>query len=481
MNSNIKHLKNCWILPGFFGLMFTVLSCTGIEKSLQQNEQQNQQQVEHKLARMASAAGQLDSPMVKSLAYQVIVNNDTLGVWQETCYDLAQNGGQTDVHTALFNYVPGTQVKIICSSAFSNFTLSPKRLNIPVVKNGNELTFALPEYYNYALAIPGRAPLLLFGSPDYSAYKPGAVVFAKGIHHGVNGVFKLESNKTYYLEEGAILRGKVLIENVSNVKLIGRGYIDDRTAPVAGNFVKVYRSQNVELRGFGVRHAALGWQVDMVNSSNVNVSNLNLLSFGQNNDGLDLGSGCQDVHFSHCFIGSGDDGFGWHATNAAADGETPLLNCSAHDCMIWKNQVGVGIRIGSSLETSSVEQLTFKDIDIAKMTWGGHSVAIPHSDWADVRNITFEGIRDETIGNTRFVLMYIKQNSNSNPVYRPGTISNIRFIDCVSSATAATFEGYDAEHMIKDVTFKNVKVAGRNMLQSDIVANSFTSNITVVD
>ncbi|ULT22683.1 hypothetical protein KUH03_25530 [Sphingobacterium sp. E70] len=37
--------------------------------------------------------------------------------------------------------------------------------------------------------------------------------------------------------------------------------------------------------------------------------------------------------------------------------------------MIWKNQVGVGIRIGSSLETSSVEQLTFKDIDIAKMTW----------------------------------------------------------------------------------------------------------------
>lgn len=432
------------------------------------------------MSSIAATLQAIDTPMTESVEYQVFVNDVPLQVFKETCYDLEQNGGSTVVHTALFTHTPGAKIKIICSTDVASYTLSPKRLTIDAVRNGNEITFTAPDYYNYALAIPGREPLFLFGAPDLSSYKPGAVVFEKGIHNGVNGEFRLQSNTTYYLEEGAILKGKVLIENVSNVKLIGRGYIDDRTSPVAGNFVKVYRSQNVVLKGFGVRHAALGWQVDMVNSTDVAVSHLNLLSFGQNNDGLDLGTGCRNVRFSNCFIGSGDDGFGWHATNAAADGEEPLYNCSAHDCLIWKGQVGVGIRIGSSLETSAAELLSFKDIDIANMTWGGYAVAIPHSDWADVKNITFDGIRDETLNNDRFVLAYIKQTPNSNVNYRPGTISDVKFINCVSSATNADFEGYDADHMIRNVTFQNVKVGGRNMLQSDITANEFTDNIVVL-
>lgn len=421
----------------------------------------------------------LDTPMNKSLEYQVIIGGDTIDVWKETCYDLPANGGMTDVHTARFTFMPNADVKIICSNTFSTYTLSPIRLDIPVVQSGNELTFNMPEYYNLALAIPGRAPLFLFGAPDLSAYKNGAVIFEEGTHYAPNGQFELQSNTTYYLEEGAILVGKVLIDNATNVKLIGRGLIDDRTSPVPGNFIKVYRSQNIELRGFGIRHAALGWQVDMVNSSHVQVEHLNLLSFGQNNDGLDLGTGCHDVHFEHCFVGSGDDGFGWHATDAAADGEDPLHNCSAKNSIVWKGQVGVGIRIGSSLETSSVEQLHFKDIDLVKMTWGGYAVAIPHSDWAEVKNLIFEGIRDESLTNDRFVLAYIKETENSNVVYRPGSIEDIQFIDCVSSATTAVFEGYDADHMIKNVSFKNVKVGGRDMLQSDIIANAFTANITI--
>lgn len=466
------------LLISSFGMLLLILSScqtVGLGEDLTQKSLQEQPLNEINIATLSS----LDTPMNQSLEYQVIIGGDTIDVWKETCYDLPANGGMTDVHTAIFTYTPGSQVRIICSTPFNAYTLSPIRLDIPVVKNGNELTFNMPEYYNLTLAIPGRSPLFLFGAPDLTAYKNGAVIFEKGMHYAPNGQFELESNTTYYLEEGAILVGKVLIDNVSNVKLIGRGLIDDRTSPVPGNFIKVYRSQNIELRGFGVRHAALGWQVDMVNSSNVQVEHLNLLSFGQNNDGLDLGTGCHDVHFEHCFVGSGDDGFGWHATDAVADGEDPLYNCSAKNSIVWKGQVGVGIRIGSSLETSSVEQLHFKDIDLVKMTWGGYAVAIPHSDWAEVKGLIFEGIRDESPTNDRFVLAYIKQTDNSNPVYRPGSIEDIQFIDCVSSATSAVFEGYDAEHMIKNVSFKNVKVGGRDMLQSDIIANAFTTNITI--
>lgn len=422
------------------------------------------------------------APMEKSAQYQVFINGKPVQVQRETCHDMHAPNEETHIHTALFDYSAGAQVKIVSSTAFTDFVLSPKRFNIAATKNGNELTFIMPEHYNYTLVIPDLEPLMLFGAPDLSHYKTAnTVIFEKGVHEAPNSVFRLESNTTYYLEEGAILNGKVLIQNAKNVKVIGRGYVDDRTKPNRGNFIRVYTSEDVELRGLGVRHAAQGWQVDMVNSSNVQVSHLNLLSFGLNNDGLDLGTGCSKIYFEHCFIGAGDDGFGWHATNAEKDGEEPLTDCGAGDCMIWKGKVGVGIRIGSSLETRAVKNLHFKDIDIVKIDHG-YSVAIPHSDWAEIDNLKFEGIRDESPNNNLFVLAYIKKTQFSNPKgYRPGTISNIQFIDCISSATRAVFEGYDKDHRIKNVTFKNVKLSGRNMLRSDIQANEYTENITVIN
>lgn len=422
------------------------------------------------------------APMEKSNLYQVFIDGKPVRVWRETCHDMEAPSEESYFHTALFEYSEGAEVKIVSSTAFTDFVLSPKRFNIAAVKNGNELSFTMPGYYNYTLVIPGLEPLMLFGSPDLSSYRTeNVVVFQEGIHTAPNNLFKLESNTTYYLEEGAILNGKVLIQNAQNVKIIGRGYIDDRTNPSKGNFVRVYNSKNVELRGFGIRHASQGWQTDIVNSTNVQVSHLNLLSFGLNNDGLDLGTGCSQVHFKHCFIGAGDDGFGWHAINAAKDGEEPLTDCIAQDCIIWKGRVGHGIRIGSSLETSAVKNLHFKNIDIVKIE-AGRAIVIPHSDWAEVKNIIFEGIRDEKPNQDGFLAAYIRQTQFSNPNgYRPGTISDIQFIDCVSNGINTRLEGYDEEHKIKNIIFKNVQLAGRSMLQSDIEMNEYVENVVVLN
>ncbi|WP_294083508.1 glycosyl hydrolase family 28 protein [Proteiniphilum sp. UBA5384] len=422
------------------------------------------------------------APIEKSSQYQVFINEKPVQVWRETCHDMEAPNEETHIHTALFDYSVGAQIKIVSSTAFTDFVLSPKRFNIATVKKGNELTFVIPEYYNYTLVIPGQEPLMLFGAPDLSSYKTeNAVVFEKGVHTAPDGLFKLESNTTYYLEEGAILNGKVLIQNAQNVKIIGRGYIDDRTKPSRGNFLRVYNSENIELKGFGIRHATQGWQVDMVNSKEIQVSYLNLLSFGLNNDGLDLGTGCSQVHFEHCFIGAGDDGFGWHATNAAEDGEEPLTDCTARDCIIWKGKVGHGIRIGSSLETSAVKNLHFKDIDIVRIA-DGRAIVIPHSDWAEVKDIVFEGVRDEKPDQGGFVAAYIGQTQFSNPAgYRPGSISDIQFINCVSNGTNIRLEGYDEKHKIKNIIFKNVKLAGRPMQQSDIKMNEYVENVVVLN
>ncbi|WP_126970264.1 glycosyl hydrolase family 28 protein [Gynurincola endophyticus] len=420
-----------------------------------------------------------DSPVSVSQKYQVFINDIPVRVSKEICYDYIANGGTRVTHSSLFTYQPGAQIKIITDSSFSSYTLSPQRLGISTSQVGNEITFTLPsEYYNFAITFPDREPLFLFSAPDLTSYKTGAVVFDSGVHTPANGEFHLQSNTTYYLEEGAVLNGKVIISNKTNVKIFGRGMIDDRLNPVVGHFLKIYNSSNVEIKGIGIRHGALGWQTDFVNSSNIQVDYINLMSFGQNNDGLDIGTGCKNISFKNCFVGSGDDAFGWHATNAIAYGQNPLDSSYAENCLVWQT-AGCGIRIGSSLEATEVKNLQFKNIDIAKTSKGIYPVAIPHSDWADVHNLVFENIYDEEPSNTKFVLAYIKQTHNSNPVYQPGFISNIQFINCNSFATKAEFEGYDPIHKISDITFINCTVAGRPMLQSDVVANAFTENIIV--
>lgn len=429
---------------------------------------------------LQAGSGIADTVISESTSYQVFINNEPVQVNKEVCFDYEKNGGTNTVHTVLYKYQPGAQVKIVCDSAFASYAISPQRLNLSATQNGQEISFTLPTaYYNFAIAIPGRAPLFIFCAPDLSSYKTNAVVFDSGVHTTPTGEFHLQSNTTYYLEEGAVLNGKVIIQNADNVKIFGRGYIDDRRDPVVGNLVKIYNSSNVEIKGIGIRHGALGWQTDIVNSEFIKVAFINLLSFGQNNDGLDVGTGCNQVRFSHCFVGSGDDGFGWHATNAVAYGDSPIVACTANDCMIWK-VAGCGIRIGSSLEATEVKHLKFKNIDIANTGTGFYAVAIPHSDWANVHDLIFEGIHDEVVGNSKFVLGYIKETANSNPVYQPGQISDIQFINCSSYGTTAEFEGYDATHTISNVSFSGVQVDGRAMLPSDISANQYTSNITVL-
>src|SRR5690606_1853091 len=225
-----------------------------------------------------------DSIVAESVRSQVLIDDNPFLTQEELCYYFRPNGGSRVVLTAVFMYIPGTQVIFVCDSVFTDYTISPQRMNIASTHTGNEISFTSPySYYNFIIDIPGRAPLFLMAAPNLSSYKAGAVVFERGIHTAPNDEFILQSNTTYYLEEGAVLNGKVIIKNANNVKIFGRGYIDDRRSPVIGNLVKIYNSQNIEIKGIGIRHGALGWQTDLVNSKDVKIAFINLLSFGQNN------------------------------------------------------------------------------------------------------------------------------------------------------------------------------------------------------
>ena len=181
-------------------------------------------------------------------------------------------------------------------------------------------------------------PLCLFQTPpeaDVPETKDKKVLFfAKGVHEV--GIIKPQSNQTIYIEQGAVVKGRILAEDVENVTIQGRGIIDARgftskKDTICG--IEFRRSSNIRIEGIGLR-SSIWWQTLFLACDNVEVTHMNLMSFGQNNDGVDI-DGVTNFRVANCWIGCGDDGFGWHALDAELNGDLITKNCLAEDCIIY--------------------------------------------------------------------------------------------------------------------------------------------------
>ena len=94
------------------------------------------------------------------------------------------------------------------------------------------VTFTLEHPRNLSVEVNGdifHNFHLFTGSPERTIPdkdNPEVIYFGPGIHTVKNGELRVPSGKTVYLAGGAVLMGRVLIENVHDVKLLGRGIID---------------------------------------------------------------------------------------------------------------------------------------------------------------------------------------------------------------------------------------------------------------
>ena len=114
------------------------------------------------------------------------------------------------------------------SVTFNNGPISKARIRPlsyriePVVK-GNTLTFKLDQPRNLSVEVNGDIfhNLHLFANPLIENIPdkndPDVIFFGPGIHEFNNEQFEVPSNKTVYIDGGAILRGQLLIHNAHTV------------------------------------------------------------------------------------------------------------------------------------------------------------------------------------------------------------------------------------------------------------------------
>jgi hypothetical protein len=333
----------------------------------------------------------------------------------------------------------------------------PSRHNIALKRSETEVSFSIDQPLKLVIKSEGLRPLFLFALPPEvdppAAHDPNVHYFKPGVHEV--GEFRIESGKTIYLAPGAVVKGRLYAFEVENISIRGRGLWDARgytNKPERIHGMLFERSKHIQIEGIQLRSGDW-WQTNFLLSSDIKINHMMLMSFGLNNDGIDV-DGVTNLTVRNSFIGCGDDGFGWHALDAVSFGEPPTRNLLAEHCVIWNEHAGNGLRIGASMETGIFENITFRDIDVVHVCAGGRAIMMDHSDWAQTRNILFERFHNES-GEALMSLSTKKTRYSNKTGYRDerGKISDLYFYQVTSKNPSVELMGANAKSGIKDLWF----------------------------
>lgn len=388
--------------------------------------------------------------------------------------------GNQEFNNAQFSVKGKTTIEISCSEDIKNFDIRPFHLKISGKVVGNKLTFTTSKPQMLFIVINNYKPLCLFQTPPETSIpkkdNPNVIYFEKGNHKA--GIIKPKSGQTIYLEEGAIVKGRIYAENVNNITIKGRGILDangytSKKEKICA--IEFKKCDNIKIDGIGLRSGEW-WQTLFLLCNNVSVSNMNLMSFGLNNDGIDI-DGVTNLKVKNCFIGCGDDGFGWHAVDAEKNGEPPTKNCTAQDCIIYNAYAGNGLRVGASMETQLFKNINFKNITVLHHM--NAAIRSDHSDWATCKNIRFKNFYIEQAGKA-IEIKIEKTIYTNNTGFKDerGHFDGLYFKNITAPAGNIILEGYDENHLIENVYFNNVRLNDKKIIShDDIKTNAFVKNI----
>ena len=327
--------------------------------------------------------------------------------------------------------------------------------------NGNTLTFTLTNPANLTVEINDDIfhNLHLFANPiekDIPNPKdPNVIYFGPGIHEIPNQILKVPSNKILYLAGGAVLKGQILIENVQNVKVCGRGIVDQEIR----QGIRVAFSKNVTVQDIFASQCFTG------GSDGVKIKNVKTISFFGWGDGMNI-MAANNVLFDGVFIRSSDDCTTVYGTRKEFKGGAK--NITMQNSTLWAD-VGHPILIGThgnSEKPDVLENLNYQNIDILDHKekqqdyQGCMSINVGDNNLA--KNVLFENIRVEDFREGQ--LLNLRVFYNAKYCTAPGLgIENVVFrnIDYNGlNANTSIIAGYNEQRKIKNISFENLKING---------------------
>ena len=338
----------------------------------------------------------------------------------------------------------------------------PLSYDIPFTIEGNTLQFSLEKPANLSVEVNGDIfhNLHLFANPldtfKVDKKNPDLIYFGPGIHRFEGGEFRIPSGKTVYVAGGAVMMGRMLIENVQDVKLLGRGIID----PSVKMGIRIANSRNVYVEGLVATQCATG------GSDSVTIRNVKVISYFGWGDGMNVFSS-RNILFDRVFCRTSDDCTTVYGTRLGFEG--PSSNITMQNSTLWADvahPIFIGIH-GNVEKPEILENLNYVNIDILdhkekQLNYQG-CLAINAGDENLIRNVRFEDIRIENFRQGQLVNLRIFFNEKYCKAPGRG-IENVVFKNVSYTGNRSEFsviEGYDAQRKVRNIRFENLRINGQ--------------------
>jgi len=378
-----------------------------------------------------------------------------------------------------FSFSGKVTVTVIPSKKVDRVDIRPKNHGIAHSIEGRAVSFQLDRPCNLSIEINGniKRPLFLFANPlEKDPPEPGDrnVRYFEGGRIHEAGEIKLGSRETIYIAGGAIVRGRIRADGARNARVIGRGILDGSHRDYKTQMVKLSGCSNVELNGITVLNSFC-WTLVPVKSDKVTISNVKVIGWRDNDDGVDI-VGCRNLSIESCFLRTKDDCIAVKASPGYfEEGESGLRNVediSVIDTVLWNAEWGNAMEIGFELQTKKISGVLFKNCDIIHVERGG-TFTIHNGDFAKVENVRFENIRVE---DSRDKLIELRvglsiysadcpwEFARKNPDRKRGPLGQWLEIGPDTEHKYADGRGH-----IKNVRFKNIAVTGAGLPKSFLI------------
>lgn len=366
--------------------------------------------------------------------------------------------------------------------------------------SGDTLTFTLTQPRNLSVEVNGDifGNLQLFANPIETSrpdpHDSNVIYFGPGLHeikasptpesslpplvnepHGKYPpafyrelrarTLRVPSGKTVYIAGGAVVRGRITCEGVENVRMLGRGMVEQGAK---GSGVRIANSRNVEVEGIFTPQCLTG------GSQHVRITNVKCMSYLGNGDGMNV-IASTDVVIDGVFNRNSDDCITVYGSRGGFVGDA--RDITVQNSTLWADvahPILVGTH-GSTPKPETLEHLTFRNLDIldhmeAQLDYQG-CLALNAGDSNLIRHVRFEDIRIEDFRQGQLVNLRVFYNRKY--CTSPGRgIEDVLFKNITYTGTHADLSliaGYDDTRKVRGIVFEDLVINGT--LITDVMAS----------
>jgi hypothetical protein len=392
-----------------------------------------------------------------------------------------------DSSVAYFDFSGTVEVAVTCNrSRIQSARVRPLSYGIQPEVGRRKLTFSLSQPRNLSIEVNGDIfhNLQLFANP-IEEQRPdpkdtNVIYFGPGLHvlpsfrprprseFAATGQgarpranqapgMRVASGKTVYLAGGAVIRGRFIIAGVENVKVLGRGMIEQGGRGEGA--VRIANSTNIEVSGI------FGSQFFTGGSRDVTIRNVKCISYAGNGDGMNVICS-SNVVIDGVFNRNSDDCFTVYGTRGGFNGDAGRI--VLQNSTLWADvahPILIGTH-GNATNADTLSDITVANVDIldhmeGQLDYQG-CLSINVGDNNLARDIRFENIRVEDFRQGQ--LVNLRVFFNRKYCAAPGRgIENVVFKDIFyhgSHANPSIIAGYDDARQVKNVVFENLVING---------------------